>query len=94
MLELFIVRNERNKHLNVGREDTHSASVRPRRATRSPIRSGIGSLKVLVGIVHMVLEVPLSAVPLILHTEKLGIVLRVLLAHMIKPQAGVSKLIR
>ena len=48
----------------------------------------------LIGIVHMVLEVPLSAVPLILPTEKLGMILGALLAHMIKPQVEASKLVR
>lgn len=68
MLKLFIVPNKKSKHLNVGMGDTQIASVGPGRTIRSPIRRGIGPLEVLVGIVHMVLEVPLAAVPLVLAT--------------------------
>ena len=85
---------KRNKHVNVGIGDTHSASEGPRRATKSPIRRVIGPLEVLVGIVHVVLRVSLLAVPHILPTEKLGMVLRVFLSHMIKPQVEASKLVR
>ena len=48
----------------------------------------------LVGIVHVGLEVPLFAISLILRTEKLGLVMVVLLAHMIKSQVEASKLVR
>ena len=61
---------------------------------RLPIRRGIGTLEVLVGIVHVVLEIPVLAISLILLTEKLSVVLEVLLDHMIKPQVEASKLNR
>ena len=47
----------------------------------------------LAGIVHVVLEVPLLAIPLILPTGKLNMVLEVLCARMIKPQVEANKLI-
>lgn len=47
----------------------------------------------LVGIVHMVLKVPLSMVPLILPIVELSMVLCMLLAYVIKPQVKARKLI-
>jgi len=75
-------------------EDTHNASIRPRRTTRSSINWRVRPLEMLVGILHMLLEVLLLVVALILVTKELSMLLGVLLTHMIETQANASKLIR
>jgi len=58
-----------------------------------PIRRGIGPLLLLIGIIHVMLKVPLSAIPLIVPADELSIILRVLFAHLIKELVEVTELI-
>jgi len=60
---------------------------------RLRIRCRVEPLVLLVSIVHIVLQVSLSAVLLILSIEERNMLLRILLVHMIEPQVKASKLI-
>ena len=63
------------------------------RTTRPLIRWRVRPPKVLIGIIHMVPEVPLAVVPLVLPTEEFSILLGALLTHLIEPHVEASKLI-
>jgi len=74
MLEYFILPSERKRDENEGKGKVLTA-VGSRGATGSPIRRGIGPLLLVMGIMHVMLKVSLSAIPLIVPMDELNIIL-------------------
>jgi len=94
MLGLFIVPNERKKHVMQRVRGKYSQCISWVRGTiRPPTKWRVRPLEVLVGVINMVLEVPLVVVPTVLPTKELNILLEVLLIHLVKPHMEASKLI-